>query len=206
MLFFRHQKKTENCLWLQKISFGVVATLATFQKSAGTRWRSWQSRRRRDRQRRGWPGSSCWCPSTSCRGTRWRSPTGWRRSPPGWSWGRRWSCKYTGEWFRAPPFLGFQFGWKSCGLVDSLKGGGGWGPSLHPPSSNITHCHYLTQVRHIGSERLRLRIYIYLEDKKFKVCLWVFSSLCLLNCSQINLDVQLIGFNWQIYWWQGRNN
>ena len=121
--------------WGNDISSSFEYLSFTCHKALEMHWRSWQSRRRRDRQRRGWPGSSCWCPSTSCRGTRWRSPTGWRRSPPRWSWGRSLSCTHKRDWSELGPCG--RFGLSNCWW------GGPWGAKLPtlvqaPSSSHIT--------------------------------------------------------------------
>ena len=111
-----------------------VCTFLTCQKSAVTHWRSWQSMQQRGRRRRDWPGSSCWCPSASCRGTRWRSPACWRRSPPGWWRSGAEPHTHRGRWTQGPPLeecwlriclrdqllhlldsaLTEQLGWRDC--------------------------------------------------------------------------------------------
>ena len=112
----------------------------TCQKAPATHWRSWRSMQQRGRRRQGWPGSSCWCPSASCRGKRWRSPAGLRRSPPGWSLGRQQFCTCRTHWSEGGP----------CGPSGCWSGwwwgpwhGGRWGsqsPTLIQahPSSHIT--------------------------------------------------------------------
>ena len=125
---------------LSLIQFYSFYIFSTFQISAGTHWRSWRSTQQRGRRRQGWPGSSCWCPSASCRGKRWRSPAGLRRSPPGWSLGRQQFCTCRTHWSEGGP----------CGPSGCWSGwwwgpwhGGRWGsqsPTLIQahPSSHIT--------------------------------------------------------------------
>ena len=120
---------------LSLIQFYSFYIFSTFQISAGTHWRSWRSTQQRGRRRQGWQGSSCWCPSASCRGTHWRSPAGWRRSPPGWSWGRQQFCTCRRHWSGGGPRG--PSGWSSW-----WWGGPSGAPSptqvQDPPSSHIT--------------------------------------------------------------------
>ena len=88
---------------LSLIQFYSFYIFSTFQISAGTHWRSWRSTQQRGRRRQGWQGSSCWCPSASCRGTHWRSPAGWRRSPPGWWRQGELPHRRRGRWIGDPP-------------------------------------------------------------------------------------------------------
>ena len=137
---------------LSLIQFYSFYIFSTFQISAGTHWRSWRSMQQRGRRRQGWQGSSCWCLSASCRGTRWRSPAGWRRSPPGWSWGRQLSCKCKGQWSGSPRrWSGSQSGWSGYrGLLqwEEKEKRGGVGLAQDPPSANIPRSHGVATLSH----------------------------------------------------------